>query len=68
MIVGQAIAVIGAGLVTRFDSHTSMAAWASFLVVTGIGMGLGMQLPYTAVQVVLRYVTTRLEHSPSVAA
>lgn len=68
MIVGQAITVIGAGLVTRFDSHTSMAAWASFLVVAGIGMGIGMQLSYPAVQAVLRYVTIRLEIFPSVAA
>ena len=56
MIIGQIVTIVGAGLITRFDSHTSTLEWASFLVITGIGMGIGMQMPYTAVQVVLRYV------------
>ncbi len=56
MIVGQAICTIGAGLVTRLDLGTSTLLWASYLVITGIGMGMSMQLPYTALQVILGYI------------
>jgi hypothetical protein len=54
MIVGQTISVVGAGLITRLDGATTTVVWASYLVITGIGMGMAMQLPYTALQVVLR--------------
>ena len=55
MITGQIVCIVGAGLVTRIGLNTPTVEWASYLVITGIGMGLSMQLPYTAVQVVLRY-------------
>ena len=54
MILGQAICVIGAGFITRVSPTTSSIEWASYLVVTGVGMGMAMQIPYTALQVVLR--------------
>lgn len=54
MIAGQIICAIGAGLITRIDLHTSTALWATYFVITGLGMGMGMQIPYTALQVVLR--------------
>ncbi|KAI4262979.1 MAG: hypothetical protein L6R42_001856 [Xanthoria sp. 1 TBL-2021] len=53
MIVGQTICVIGAGAITRIDLHTSTALWATYFVIAGLGMGMGMQIPYTALQVVL---------------
>ena len=56
MIVGQTICAIGAGLLTRLGLNTPTVDWAAYLVITGIGMGMSMQLPYTAVQVVLRYL------------
>ena len=56
MVLGQIICIIGAGLLTRIGLNTSTKEWASYLVITGLGMGMSMQLPYTAVQVVLRYV------------
>lgn len=53
MIVGMVIACVGAGLVTRLTIDTPTAVWAAYLVVAGLGLGTAMQLPYTALQVVL---------------
>ncbi|KAI9878025.1 MAG: hypothetical protein M1830_002145 [Pleopsidium flavum] len=53
MVLGEAICIVGTALLTRLEPTTSTVAWAAFLVVTGIGMGIAMQLPYTAIQVVL---------------
>lgn len=61
MILGQAIRVIEAGLITRMAFGTRTEEWASYLVITGVGTGMSMQLPCTAVQVVLRY---SLQHQP----
>lgn len=55
MIAGQIVCIVGSGLVTRIALNTSTAIWASFLVITGTGMGMAQQIPYTAVQAVLRY-------------
>lgn len=53
MIFGEVVCIVGTILLTRLESTTSTVAWASYLVVTGLGMGMAMQLPYTAVQIVL---------------
>lgn len=53
MIVGEAVCIVGTTLLTRLESTTSTVVWASYFVITGLGMGMAMQLPYTAVQVVL---------------
>lgn len=53
MIVGSIICIIGSGLITQIGIDTLTVVWVTFLVVTGIGIGMGMQQPYTAVQVVL---------------
>lgn len=57
MIAGQTICVIGADLITRLDLTSTTVTWASYLVITGVGMGMSMQLPCTALQVVLKYGT-----------
>lgn len=54
MIAGQSICAIGTGLLIRLRISTSTAEWATYLVISGIGLGMGMQLPFTAVQVVLQ--------------
>ncbi|KAL9122059.1 MAG: hypothetical protein Q9187_001384 [Circinaria calcarea] len=53
MIVGEIVCIVGTALLTRLELGTSTAIWATFLVVTGIGMGIAMQLPYTAIQVAI---------------
>lgn len=54
MIGGTALSVVGSGLLTTLGVDTSTALWASFSVICGVGIGLGINVPYTAVQVVLR--------------
>ena len=57
MIAGGTIASIGSGLLTTIDMHTHPAKWAGLLALTGVGVGMASQLPYTALQVVLEYVS-----------
>jgi len=54
MVIGQFVAIVGTALLTRLSVDTTKAVWATYLVVTGAGLGMGLQLPFTAVQVVLR--------------
>ena len=54
MLVGEIVCIIGTALLTRLARDTPTVYWAASLVVAGIGMGMAMQLPYTAVQVTLR--------------
>lgn len=54
MILGVIVATTGTGLLTTLSLGSATAQWASYLVITGLGIGIGIQLPYTAMQVVLR--------------
>jgi hypothetical protein len=54
MIAGQSIAVVGLGLLTRIAPGTRLLHIAIYLVISGLGIGTAVQLPYTALQVVLR--------------
>ena len=56
MILGVIIGSVGAGLLSRISVGTSTLQWAAFLVVAGIGIATGRQQPYTAIQLVLKYV------------
>lgn len=58
MILGEFIRIGGTALLTRLDARTPMTTWAVYLVVAGIGMGIAMQLPYTAVQIILRWISS----------
>ncbi|KAE8423669.1 efflux pump antibiotic resistance protein [Aspergillus pseudocaelatus] len=53
MILGQVISIIGTVFLARLEVDTSTALWATFLVIAGVGHGMGLQMPFTAVQVVL---------------
>lgn len=54
MIAGIVIAAVGAGFVTTINVHTATANWAAYLAITGVGIGMSIQIPYAAVQVVLQ--------------
>lgn len=54
LIAGVAIACIGAGLLCTISISTLTVQWAAFMVVTGTGIGIAQQLPYTAIQAVLQ--------------
>ncbi|KJZ78260.1 hypothetical protein HIM_02298 [Hirsutella minnesotensis 3608] len=53
IIAGGVIASVGAGLLTTIGVDTSTAQWAAYLAITGVGIGMASQLPYTALHVVL---------------
>lgn len=55
MIAGTAIGIVGTALLTTLDAYTSTVKWAVFCVIAGGGTGISVNLPYTAVQVVLEY-------------
>ncbi len=59
MVLGSILAVIGSGLLTRIALEIPTAQWAAYIVVTGVGIGLGVNLPYTALQLALRCVLRR---------
>lgn len=54
MVVGSVVGIVGSGLLTQIALGTPTVQWATYLVLTGIGIGIGVNLPFTAVQVVLR--------------
>lgn len=53
MIMGEVIAVGGQAMLTQLKPDTNTVFWAAALVVAGIGSGMAMQLPYTAIALVL---------------
>ncbi|KAL8798109.1 MAG: hypothetical protein Q9182_006936 [Xanthomendoza sp. 2 TL-2023] len=53
MIVGACVAALGTGLLTRITLGTPTVEWATYLAVSGFGIGLELNLPYTALHVVL---------------
>lgn len=65
MLLGEVVCIVGSVFLTKLTLDTLTVAWAAFLVVHGAGMGLAMQLPYTAVQIVLQYVCHRQLSDPS---
>ena len=56
MVLSIIIGAIGTGLLSTIGLNTTTVRWAAYMVITGLGIGVGVQLPYTAVQVVLRYL------------
>lgn len=60
MIIGAIIASVGSGLLTRINLTSSTVEWAAYMVVTGLGVGLGTNLLYTALQAALTYVQSTM--------
>ncbi|KAI0149057.1 major facilitator superfamily domain-containing protein [Pestalotiopsis sp. NC0098] len=54
MFGGSIIMSIAAGLIYRYELATTTVYWAGTLVMFGFGAGMGMQMPLTAVQTVLK--------------
>ena len=53
MWVGTALLTIGCTFLHMLYVQTSGARWIGYQILTGVGFGMGFQIPYTAVQVVL---------------
>ena len=58
MVLGQAVAIVGTALLTRITVTTRYVLVAVYLVISGIGFGMGLQMPFTGVQTVLRCVNS----------
>ena len=52
MWVGSAVLTVGCGLLYTLRVDTSTARWIGYQLLTGIGAGMGMQVPFLAVQAV----------------
>lgn len=52
MILGSVFMAVGYGLITTFDLDTSTGAWVGYQLLAGLGVGLALQQPIIAVQVV----------------
>ena len=53
MVLGEAICIIGTAMCSQLHANTSTVIWATYFVIAGAGMGMAMQLPYTAIQITL---------------
>ncbi|KAK8017349.1 MFS general substrate transporter, partial [Apiospora rasikravindrae] len=62
-IAGGVICCIGSGFLTTVHLNTPTVEWAAYLVITGLGLGIAAQIPYTSLQAVLEYVqSTQSSH------
>ena len=53
IILSSALMTIGAGLITTFDTDTIFGKWFGYQIITGLGAGVGFNVPLVAVQTVL---------------
>lgn len=53
MIACAAVTAVGCGLLTTLRPDSPSSQWIGYQIVLGLGLGLGMQQPLMAVQVVL---------------
>jgi hypothetical protein len=53
IIFGAALSCVGAGLVTTFNVDASFGKWFGYQILSGIGVGIGDQVPVLAVETVL---------------
>jgi hypothetical protein len=53
MIVGAAIFTVGAGMIYLLSITSSAGRWIGYQILSGVGAGAGVQIPFVAVQVVL---------------
>lgn len=53
LIFSAALMTVGAGLITTFGVDTVFGKWFGYQIVTGLGAGVGFNVPLVAVQTVL---------------
>nr|GAT48883.1 DHA14-like major facilitator [Mycena chlorophos] len=56
MIAASAVAAIGTGLISTLKVNSNHTRWIPFEIICGLGIGMGMQQPMLAAQVVLDLV------------
>jgi MFS transporter, DHA2 family, glioxin efflux transporter len=50
LLVGAALAALGAGLMYTLDLHTAAGRWIGYQLLSGVGVGLAFQVPTMIVQ------------------
>jgi hypothetical protein len=50
MVAGSIMSTIGAGLLYTLNTHSSSAHWIGYQALTGLGIGLALQVPIIAAQ------------------
>ncbi|KAI0164198.1 major facilitator superfamily domain-containing protein [Xylariaceae sp. FL1272] len=50
LLVGLTLMAIGAGLIATFTIRTHLSRWFGYQVITGLGTGVGFQIPVIVVQ------------------
>lgn len=53
MIAGSIVLCVGSALLYTIEVDFGARRWVTYQLICGIGLGLGIQVPLTAVQVVL---------------
>ncbi|KAL8730564.1 MAG: hypothetical protein Q9166_004018 [cf. Caloplaca sp. 2 TL-2023] len=53
ILLAQVMCGIGSGLLTTLRSETRTALWGTYLALTGLGLGLGVNIPHIAIQAVM---------------
>lgn len=59
ILIAQVLCGIGSGLLTTINVDTSTAKWAVYMVLTGLGLGLGVNVPHIAIQAVMETFACR---------
>ena len=54
ILFAQVLCGVGSGLLTTLRTDTSTTRWAAYMVLTGLGLGLGVNVPHIAVQAVMK--------------
>jgi hypothetical protein len=52
--IGTAILAVGSGMLHTLEPKSSLRKWLGYQVIAGLGVGIGVQIPFVAVQVVLK--------------
>ena len=53
MVLGQLVAIVGTSLLITITVTTPYILVAVYLGISGVGFGMGLQMPFTGVQAVL---------------
>jgi len=53
ILFAQLLCGIGSGLLITLNTDTSTAKWATYMALTGLGLGLGVNVPHIAIQAVM---------------
>ena len=54
ILFAQVLCAVGSGSLKALRTDTSSVGWAAYMALTGLGLGLGVNVPHIAVQAVMK--------------